>query len=98
MASGMKDVLPQLLAQATLRRRGMEQLERRWANAAGRRMAAHTAVVSLRHGRLTIQADEPGVSFTLSLEKPALLKKLNRAKATPITELVIRAGERRAAA
>jgi len=98
MASGMKEVLPQLLAQATARRRGMEQLERRWASAAGRRLAAHSAVVSLRRGRLTVQADEPGVSFTLSLGKPALLKKLNRTKAAPITDLVIRAGERRAAA
>lgn len=94
MAKSIKDLLPHVLGEATAQHRGRAQLERQWARAVGARLAAQTRIVNLHRGTLTVQTDSPGASFLLSLDKPALLKKMQRATTPPVTELVIRAGDR----
>lgn len=94
MARSIAEVLPTVLAHTRERHRQLGELQRRWAGAVGKDMAGHTKVVALRRGVLSVQADDPGSSYTLSLDKPRILKRLNARKGAPTVEdLAIRAGE-----
>ena len=92
MAKKIGDVIPSILQQASKQHHALAQLERQWKRLVGTPPAAPTKVVGLRRGTLTVQTDEPGASFLLSLEKPRILAGLNRAGGGGITEIIVRPG------
>lgn len=70
-------------------------VQREWRRLVGRPLAAHTRPISLRRGRLTVQADRPGDSYTLSYLRGTLLAQLRDVTGGKVEELVIRPGEGR---
>lgn len=91
-AVSIGDIVPEVLRQTHGKREALHTLQRQWRQAAGKQLAAHTTPVSVRRGALYVRTDEPGASFLLSLEKPALLRALNAAGVT-VEEIVVVAGE-----
>jgi len=93
MAQSVGQLIPHVLKRATAKRQQLERLQRQWARIVGRALAKHANLVSLQRGTLTIQTDEPGASFAVSLEKPRLLKQLNAGAKIEVKDIVVRAGE-----
>lgn len=93
MPKPIRELLPDVMRQASKRRRVIEQVQRRWARVVGKALAEHTKPMRVSRGTLYVQTDEPGASFVLSLEKSRLLKALKGAAEEPIEDIVIRAGE-----
>ena len=91
-AVSIGDVVPEVLRQAHGTREALQTLQRQWRQVAGKQLAGHTKPVSVRRGALYVRADEPGASFALSLETPALLRALNAA-GVAVEEIVVVAGE-----
>lgn len=88
----LSDILPQVLRQAHATRAAVQELQRHWECVVGKTLAKRTRPVSLRRGVLYVRTDEPGASYALSLEKPALLSAL-KAAGLEVEEIVVLAGE-----
>ena len=86
-------VVPAILRQARQRHGTLRAIQRRWGTLVGKRLARHTAPVSLRRGRLVIHVDRPGDNFELSYQKQELLQRLKTTTQERVEELVIRPGE-----
>ncbi len=91
-ATPLGDILPQVLQHAQTTRAAAQALQRHWERAVGRTLAKRTRPVSLRRGVLYVRTDEPGASFALSLEKPALVRALKKA-GLEVEEIAVLAGE-----
>lgn len=92
MVKAIKDLIPTVMQRMTTQHEKIQQLQRHWARLVGKQLATHTRPVNLRRGRLYVNTNEPGASFTLSLEKPRLLEQLQKAP-YHVEDIVIRAGE-----
>lgn len=93
-AQRIGSLLPSVLRQAQERHSALYAVQAIWPRLVGKVLAAHTKPVSLRKGRLIVQADRPGDSFLLSYRRPQLLKRL--AANAPVDELVLRPGAAKA--
>lgn len=85
-------LLPTVLQRAKQRHTALLALQRRWPALVGRRLARHSAPVSLRRGRLVVLVDGPGETFVLSYQKAVLLKRLQEGKTPGVEEIVLRPG------
>ena len=75
----IRSVIPEVID--ALSRRGPtahDLLAEAWPEAAGKQPAAHTQLVSLQQGVLTVLVDESAWLFSLHAQKQAILKKLRR--------------------
>ena len=84
-------LLPGVLKKVEQTHQALFRIQRRWARLAGKPLASHTRPVSLRQGRLVVQADRPGDGFALSYARPAVLQRI-RAVSPGVQELIIRPG------
>ena len=91
-AISLGDILPQVVRQAATQRAASQDLQQRWARAVGKTLAKRTKPVSVRRGVLYVRTDEPGASYALSLEKPALLSAL-KAAGLEVEDIAVLAGE-----
>ena len=85
-------LVPAVLTRVRRRHSELLLIRERWVRLVGRKLAAHTAPVSLQRGRLVVRADRPGEGFALSYERPDVLRRINALKAGLVDELVIRPG------
>ena len=90
--SRISALVPDILKQAAAHRGALEQVRRAWPRWVGKALAAHTKPVSLRRGRLVVQADRPGDAFALSYQRTRLLEQLRKTTAGEAEDLVIRPG------
>lgn len=86
------DLIPKILAETTKKHQALHQLQEQWARLVGKTLADHTKPVSIRRGIVYVHADQPGASYTLSLKKTTLLKRVEAAAGCPVSDLVVRAG------
>ena len=91
--SSIATVLPAVLHQAQQRYGLLHQVQESWGTLVGKRLAAHTAPVSLRHGRLIVHVDRPGDGFTLNFQRQQLVSQLKARTNGAVEELVIRVGD-----
>ncbi len=67
---------------------------RTWSDAVGARMAEHSRAVRIHSGKLYVEVDEPARAQMLSVQKGAILVKLNRKSGGPtVRDIVIRRGK-----
>ena len=85
-------ILEQVLKDVGQRHTALFAIQHDWRKLVGKRLAAHTKPVSLRKGRLVVQASRPGESFTLSYQRAELLERLRAATEGRVEEIVIRPG------
>ena len=90
-------VLEHVLKDVGQRHAALLSVQQQWGTLVGKRLAAHTKPVSLRKGRLVVQAERPGDSFTLSYRRAELLERLRTSTEGRVEEIVIRPGEGAAA-
>lgn len=83
-------ILPAILGTAKQQHGTLRAIQQQWGELVGKGLAAHTKPVSFRRGRLVIQADRSGDSFTLNYQREQLLNRLR--ESTSVEELVIRVG------
>ena len=94
MPHAMSGLVATIMAHATTTRRSIQEMQRQWTRAVGASLAARSRPVSLRRGTLSVEADDPGTAYALSLKKTAALAQLNRGGGAAVQEIVIRAGGR----
>jgi len=94
MAGPVSAVLKDVMRTAKTQRAEARRLQKLWRRLVGRQLIGHSRPVSLRRGVLRVEADEPGASFLLSLEKPRLLKAIQEELGERLTDIVIRPGGR----
>ena len=85
-------IIPDIVRQAEQQQDALTAVRKQWEHLVGRRFAAHAKPVSLRRGRLVVDVDRPGDSYTLSFERERLLKRLGELTGGRVTELVLRPG------
>ncbi len=85
-------VIPNLLRRVEQQHQTLFAVQARWDRLVGKRLAAHTKPVSLRHGRLVVVVDHPGDGFALSYQRSQLLERLQTATNGKVQEIVIRPG------
>ena len=90
--SAIGDVISKLLAQAGTQHDALQRIQEAWVAVVGEDLAAHSKPVSFRRNIVYVHADEPGTSYLLGLKKRALVPQLQAAVASPIEDVVIRAG------
>ena len=83
-------LLPGLLKRVEQRHRALAAIQQRWGKLVGKRLAAHTRPVGLRHGRLVVAVDRPGDGFALSYQRPQLLEQLRGSAVGDVEEIIIR--------
>ena len=93
MPKPIGELIPTIVRKASVAHQTIQQLQREWRRLVGKELAGHTKPASLRRKTLCVYTDEPGASFLLSMEKGALLAKLNQRTHGQIEELIIRPGE-----
>jgi predicted nucleic acid-binding Zn ribbon protein len=54
------------------------ELGRVWQNAVGKKMARHTQISGLKHGKLLVRVDSPVAMFQLNLKRNQILKELQK--------------------
>lgn len=86
-------VLPAVLQQAQRRYGTLQRVQECWGKLVGKLLAAHTAPVSLRRGRLIVHVDRPGDGFTLNFQRQQLVTQLRARTNGLVEELVIRVGD-----
>ena len=86
-------ILPEILRAQQNAQRPLATIQEAWPKLVGERAAAHSKPVSLRKGRLVVHVDQPGDNFTLSYQRPQLLKRLKGMSESAVDEIVFRAGE-----
>ena len=69
----LKDVIKKLSGKNRIT---AEEMARVWEQAAGERAAAHTKPVSIKKSVLTINVDDSGWLYELTIKKKDLLKKM----------------------
>ena len=94
MSHAMSGLITSVMAQAATTHHAIHVIQRQWKRAVGASLAATSRPVSLRRGVLSVEADDPGTAYGLSLQKPRVLERFKRAS---VSDLVIRAGGRRKA-
>ena len=87
------ELLPHVLKETSEKHQTLQRFERQWRQLVGREIAQHTKLVSFRRGTLYVQTDHPGASFTVQLDKPRLLQRLNGAGTQKVDDIVIRPGD-----
>ena len=92
MSKAIGELLQTVVQQAAQKHQALHELQRKWIRIVGKELARHTRPASLRKGKLYVHADEPGASFTLSLERPKILERLSAITGLRVEEIVIRAG------
>ena len=93
MPKPIGELIPAIVRKASVAHQTIQQLQREWRRLVGKELAGHTRPASLRRKTLCVYTDEPGASFLLSMEKGALLAKLNQRTRGRVEELIIRPGE-----
>ena len=86
-------LIPGVLRRLEHQQSALQGVQERWARLVGKRLAAHTKPVSLRHGRLTVHVERPGDGFALGYAKAELLERLQASTQGKVEEIVIRPGE-----
>ena len=89
MPDDLSSLVAAVMANAASTHRAIHEIQRRWKRAVGASLAATSRPVSLRRGVLSIDADDPGTAYALSLKTSALLERFK------VTDIVIRAGGQR---
>lgn len=87
------ELIPKIVQQAATAHQTIQQLQQDWRRLVSKELAAHTRPASLRRKTLCVYTDEPGASFLLSMEKDALLVKLNQQTRGQVEAIIIRPGE-----
>ena len=83
-------ILPEVLQHARQRHAALAAIQKDWVLLVGKRVATHTKPISLRQGRLVIQADHAGDGFLLRYAHPRLREQLCRRTQGAVTEIIIR--------
>ena len=86
-------VIPAVIRQLEHQRRALRTVQEEWGRLVGKRLAAHTRPVSLRHGRLVVHVERPGDGFALSYARVELVERLRASTQGKVEEMVIRPGE-----
>ena len=95
MPDTLSGLVAAVMANAATTHHAIHEIQRRWKRVVGASLAATSRPVSLRRGMLSVEADDPGTAYALSLKKAAVLQQLGQTS-PPVIDLVIRAGGRRA--
>lgn len=95
MPDAIAGLVTTIMTRAATQHHTLHEAQRRWRRVAGPALAAHSRPVNFRRGVLYVEAADSGTAYALSLEKPALLKKLSGMGAQPVQDIVIRAGRAR---
>lgn len=90
-------LLPGALREAAAAHKPLQLIQRRWGRLVGKSLRTHSRPVSLRRGRLIVQVDRPGDSYTLAFERPRLIKRLHALTEGRVEELIVRPGGKAAA-
>lgn len=83
-------LLPGVLREAEAAHKPLQLIQARWARLVGRSLRVHSRPVSLRRGRLIVQVDRPGDSYTLAFERMRLIKRLAALTDGRVEELILR--------
>ena len=87
----LKDVIKDLSGKGRV---SAEEVGRAWEEAAGHRAARHTKPVSIKKSVLTVNVDDSGWLYELTIKKKDLLKKLeDRIRGKQLKNLRFRIGE-----
>ena len=87
----LKDVIRNLSGKGRV---SEEEINRAWEESAGQRAARHTKPVSIKKAVLTINVDDSGWLYELTIKKKDLLKKLeSRIRGKQLKSLRFRIGE-----
>ena len=70
----VKDVIKDLSGKGRI---SEEEIARAWEEAVGRKATAHTKPILIRKSVLTVNVDNSGWLYELTIKKPKLLKKLD---------------------
>jgi predicted nucleic acid-binding Zn ribbon protein len=89
----MSGLVATVMTHAATTHRAIHEIQRRWKRAVGVPLAARSRPVSLRRGVLSVEADDPGTAYALSLKNAVVLAQLRRLGAA-VQEIAIRAGGR----
>ena len=93
MPDALSNLVTAVMTNAATTHHAIHEIQRRWKRIVGASLAASSRPVSLRRGVLSVEVDDPGTAYALSLKKSRALAQLSHATA-PVTELVVRAGGR----
>lgn len=93
MPHAMSALVAAVMAHAATTHRTVHEIQRRWKRVVGASLAARSRPVSLRRGVLSVEADDPGTAYVLSLKKAVVLAQFGPSGAA-VQEVVIRAGGR----
>ena len=86
-------VIPAVLRGLEHQQGALRTVQQDWGRLVGKRLAAHTRPVGLKHGRLIVAVDRPGEGFALSYALPELLERLRASTRGKVEEIVIRPGD-----
>ena len=84
------NILTEVLRQTRQRHTALTAIQKDWAALVGTRVARHTKPVSLRQGRLVVQADHAGDGFLLRYAQPRLLEQLCHRAQGAVKEIIIK--------
>ena len=84
------DILAHVLQHTKQRQETLAAIQNEWASLVGQRVARHTKPVSLRQGRLVVQADHAGDGFLLRYAQPRLLEQVQRRTNGAVKEIILR--------
>ncbi|GEM_PF-2331229 len=90
-------LLPGVLREVEAAHKPLQLIRQRWGRLVSKALRTHTRPVSLRRGRLVVQADRPGDSYALAFERPRLIKRLQALTEGRVEELIVRPGGKAAA-
>jgi predicted nucleic acid-binding Zn ribbon protein len=93
-ARPLGDILGKVVSDLGKKKLAEDTLAGAWGRAAGKKAAKHTRVVNLRRSKLIVNVDASAWLFELTLEKRALLKKINEGLAgKKIKDIRLRIGD-----
>lgn len=85
-------ILSTVLGQMKQQHGPLAAIQGQWRALVGKQLAAHTAPVSLRRGRLVVHAERPGDGFILNYQRSILLEQVRALTQGKVEEIVIRPG------
>ena len=85
-------ILKTVMRCAKQRGRTLGDIQHRWSQVVGTKLSKHSKPVSLRHGLLVVDVDQPGDNYALSLRKQELLEQLQGVAEGAVKELLLRPG------
>lgn len=86
----LASLLPAVLREAEAAHKPLKLIQQRWGRLVGKALRVHSRPVSLRRGRLVVQVDRPGDSYTLAFARPRLIKRLHALTEGRVEELILR--------